>query len=422
MRVLIGLFLALTLMSNTPEQNVDSIAEQYVRLVLSMGQQDADYVDAYYGPEEWKIQAEKQKLSVQDIRNQADTLLKQIAKQSMPEDEMEQLRHDYLKHQLEALRVFADMKLGLKLSFDEESKALYDAVSPDFKEDHFAKLTQQLDASLPGKGSIQERYAAFRSEFIIPPDRLDRVFQLALAEARKRTQQYIPLPKDESFVIEYVRNKPWSGYNWYKGNYKSLIQINIDLPSHIESAIDLAGHEGYPGHHVYNVLLEQEMLRKRKWVEFSVYPLFSSQSFIAEGSANYGVEILFSKGEREKFEREVLFPAAGLNAERVQEYYNVAGIVSKLNYAGNVAAKHYLDGNWDEKKTVDWLVKYGLYSPDRAKKRMDFIRKYRSYVINYNLGKDLVAKYIQGRSKTEQERWKELAKLLGSPRLPSGLN
>ena len=36
-----------------------------------------------------------------------------------------------------------------------------------------------------------------------------------------------------------------------------MIQVNTDLPITIDRAIDLACHEGYPGHHVYNALLEK---------------------------------------------------------------------------------------------------------------------------------------------------------------------
>ena len=76
------------------------------------------------------------------------------------------------------------------------------------------------------------------------------------------------LPANETFTVEYVKNKPWSGYNWYQGNYRSLIQVNTDLPIYIDRAIDLACHEGYPGHHVYNALLEKHLVRDRGWVEF----------------------------------------------------------------------------------------------------------------------------------------------------------
>ena len=136
-----------------------------------------------------------------------------------------------------------------------------------------------------------------------------------------------------------MTNKSWSGYNWYQGDFRSLIQVNTDLPIYIDRAIDLACHEGYPGHHVYNALLEKHLVRDRGWVEFTVYPLFSPQSLIAEGTANYGIEVAFPGRERVEFERTVLFPAAGLDPARAAEYYEVQALVDQLAYAGNEAAR-----------------------------------------------------------------------------------
>ena len=406
---------------NPGTTDLNSIAEKYVRLSLATGIHDKDYVDAFYGPKEWKEEAQKQNLTLPEIQKQAKDVSTTLSKIEKPESEMERLRYEYLQNQLKSLRAFVDWKLGKKFSFDQESKALYDAVSPHLPEKHFADLLHQLESLLPGDGTLLSRYESFQKNFIIPRDKLDPVFQLALAESRKRTQQHIPLPPEESFVVEYVTDKPWSGYNWYQGNFKSVIQINTDLPIYIDRAVDLAGHEGYPGHHVYNVLLEQELLRKRNWVEFSLYPLFSSQSLIAEGSANYGVDILFQGNERVEFEKKVLFPAAGLDAASAPGYYKVQEVIDKLNYAGNEAARRLIDGEWTEQQAAEWLMKYGLYTKEKAVKRVDFIHRYRSYVINYNLGEDLVAKHIEKRSKTPEERWKALAELLGSPRLPSSL-
>lgn len=420
MKILNLIVLALLMTNLDKKSTLDSIAENYVRLVLAVGVHNEDYVDAYYGPKEWKEEAQKQKLSLAEIRNRSESVLKELGSIEKPPQEMEQLRYDYLKKQLESLQAFVDLQLGKKFSFDEESKALYDAVSPHFPEEHFAEILSSLDSLLPGKGTIQERYDTFKKDFIVPPDQVDEVFELALEESRKRTRQHIVLPAEESFTVEYVTKKPWGGYNWYQGNYRSLIQVNMDLPIYIDRAIGLAAHEGYPGHHVYNVLLEQELLRKRKWLEFSVYPLFSPQSLIAEGSANYGVKVVFPEKERMEFEQNVLFPAAGLDAASYPQYRKVALATEKLAYAGNEAARRFLDGEWSEEQAIEWCMKYLLYTKERSLQRVQFFKKYRSYVINYNLGEDLVAKYIESRSRTPEERWKELAKLLGSPRLPSG--
>jgi hypothetical protein len=412
--------LALLTVSHAQDRSMNSLAEQYVRLVLAVGQHDADYVDAYYGPPEWRKEAEAQKLPLTEIASRAAALSRDIA--ALPPvpagDEMAQLRRQYLTRQLESLRARVSMLSGTKLRFDEESQALYDALAPTHTEADFAGMLAQLESRLPGSGPLIDRYDAFRNRFVIPRERLDAVFKAAIDGCRSRTLQHITLPPGESFTIEYVTGKSWSGYNWYQGNYRSLIQVNTDLPIYVDRAIDLACHEGYPGHHVYNVLLEKNLLRDRGWIEFSVYPLFSPQSLIAEGTANYGIEVAFPRPERLEFERRVLFPAAGLNPESAAQYYDVLALVDKLSYAGNEAARRYLDERIDAKGAADWLEKYGLYSRPRAEQRVRFVDQYRSYVINYNLGKDMVASYVESRG---PDRWAEFARLISSPRLPSSL-
>ena len=258
---------------------------------------------------------------------------------------------------------------------------------------------------------------------MIPKEKLDTVFQLAIKECRARTLAHVALPPNESFTVEYVTNKPWGGYNWYKGNFHSVIQVNTDLPIFIDRAVDLAAHEGYPGHHVYNSLLEKNLVRDRGWMEFSVYALFSPQSLVAEGTANFGRDVAFpTKTERMKFEKEVLFPAAGIDSKRADEYYAVQDLMKQLDYAVNEAARRLINGEIDESAAVQWLQKYAVMEPARAQQRVKFIQRYRSYVINYNLGEDMVRRYIEKRSGTDPEkRWSEFAKLLSSPRLPSGL-
>ncbi len=107
-----------------------------------------------------------------------------------------------------------------------------------------------------------------------------------------------------------------------------------------------------------------------------------------------------------------------------RRYYDVLALVDRLSYAGNEAARRYLNGEIDAKTAADWLVRYGLYSRPRAEQRVRFIDQYRSYVINYNLGKDMVAGYLESRGGTAanpQRRWAEFERLLSSPRLPSDL-
>jgi hypothetical protein len=404
---------------------MNRLAESYVKLVLALGEHDDNYVDAYYGPPQWRDEIKLAGMSLDVIQQSARGIREQLLGTSVdPADELQQLRKHYLVKQLEAVLARVEMLKGKRLSFDEEAQALYDAKPPHHTEDEFKAILRILDGLLPGTGSTTQRYEEFRKAFVIPGDKLDAVFQAAITECRKRTKLHIELPSSESFVLEYVKNKSWSGYNWYKGNSYSLIQINTDLPVYIDRAVDLAAHEGYPGHHVYNTLLEQHLAKRLNWVEYTVYALFSPQSLIAEGTANFGIEVAFPGTERVEFEREVLFPLAGIDSEQADRYYQVHRLAAKLNYAHNEAARGYLDGVFGREQAEKFLVSYALMSTDRARQRVRFIDTYRSYVINYNLGQDLVRRYIESRGGTTDrpdKRWEEFKRLLSSPRLPSQL-
>ncbi len=411
------------------ELKMNTIAEDYVKLVLSIGQYDSDFVDAYYGPEEWRSTLKSDLLfdstTFKSLSTKTDKLLNEL--ESLGEykaSELETLRFRYLYKQLLACKTKIFMLNGILLPFDEETKALYDATAPTHNDEYFQSAIKELDNALPGHGDVAKRLNDFKSKFVIPTDKLEAVFDAAIKECRTKTLNYIKLPNGESFKVEYVKDKPWGAYNWYKGNFYSVIQVNTDLPIYIDRAVDLAAHEGYPGHHVYNLLLESNLAKKRNWVEFKVYALFSPQSLIAEGTANYGIAVAFPGDQRIKFEKEVLFPLAGLNPDDANLYYKVLSIQKRFSYSGNEAARNYLNGNWTREQTVAWLQKNALRTKDSADKYVSFIEKYRSYVINYNLGMDIVKDYIERNGGTEsnpEKLWQLFEYLLSTPQTPSGL-
>lgn len=424
-----GLILVFGLSCTKQEEKMDinQIAENYVKLVLEIGQYDSDFVDAYYGPEEWKPTGTTNpgEFANADFSGRANELLHQLNEvDTRSYSNLDYARLEMLKKQLTAVRTKVEMLNGKQYPFDEEAQLLYDAQPPSFSEDYFDSLLTGLEQLLPGAGSVAQRYTRYAEGFIIPKDKLDTVFQTAITEARKRTDARFQLPQNENFVLEYVTDKSWSGYNYYQGKSQSLIQLNNDFPIFIERAIDLACHEGYPGHHVFNALLEQNLVDGKGWVEFSVYPLFSPQSLIAEGSANYGIDVAFPGAARVAYEKEVLFPLAGIDPAKADLYYEIQALRSKLNYAGNEAARKYLNGEISREDAAVWLEKYLLYEPERALQRTRFFDQYRSYVINYNLGKDLVAHYVESRGGTAdkpEKRWEVFKELLSNPHTASTL-
>jgi hypothetical protein len=408
----------------SPVPDVDAIARDYVRLGLFIGQYDGDFVDAYYGPDSLKPTGSALKqfpkdsilTAIEALKSRLDDVSK-----SSPTDSIKQ-RVDWIGLQLRAFTRRVRIFSGDFGTFDQEAEDLFGITAPVYPEQHYKDLVAQLDEILPpGKGSIVERYQRLADKFVIPPDKVDTVFKVALTEARKITSAHIDMPPGESFVIEYVTNKPWSGYNWYKGSYQSLIQINTERPIYIDRAIDLACHEGYPGHHVYNALLEKNLYRKKGWVETSLYPLFSPQSFIAEGSANYGIEMAFPEKKFNEYTKLVLLPLAGLDTTGAQAYFNARLIRKKLNYSRNEITRGIVNNTMTEDEVTRWKVDYFFVKKEQLPGSSSFMEKYRSYVICYNYGEDLVREYIEQGSPDEQQRWKKFETILSSPTAPADL-
>jgi hypothetical protein len=406
--------------------DMNALAERYVRLVLALGQHDADYVDAYYGPPDWRTEAERAKVPLAEIDAAAADLAIDLQVIAPPSSapELDRRRHAYVTRQLVSLRGRVAMLGGEMMRFDEESKTLYDIVAPSHADQEFQDILATLDRRLPGSGPLRDRYEAFRARFVVPPARLAGAFKAAIDECRARTLQHVRLPETESFSVEYVTGKSWAAYNWYKGDYRSVIQVNTDLPIHADSVISLACHEGYPGHHVNNVLLEQRFVRERGWHELSIYPLFSPQSLIAEGTAEFGARVAFPGSDRLAFARRVIFPAAGLDPSSASSYYDVIDLMRRLSYGSVEAARRYLDGQVDAAATKAWLQSHLLQSSDRADQQVRFFDQYRSYIVNYTAGEDLVERWVEaqgGVAANPDRRWDAFTELIATPRLPSDL-
>ena len=103
-RLLLLLALAPACRSAPPEPDpaaLDAIARRYVVLGLGLGRHDANYVDAYYGPDSLRAAAEAQSLGVGEIRAAAESLMAVLG-DSVPayQDSVVGMRHRYLRVQL----------------------------------------------------------------------------------------------------------------------------------------------------------------------------------------------------------------------------------------------------------------------------------------------------------------------------------
>ena len=401
----------------TEQYSLDQAGEEFVKIALRMGEIDSDYVDAYSGPEVWREAIKGSKVNPDNLAKDIAELRARISGLETADT----VRGKNLGKLLRAMAVRLDVVTGKDVSFDKEVSDIYDVIPPRYDLAQYDAVLAELDALVPGKGTTADRVNAFRNKFEIPKDKLKPVFDRAIAECRTRTQKYYDLPENENFRMEFVTNKAWSGYNYYQGNYESLIQINTDFPITIERAVDLGCHEGYPGHHVWNLLIERELVGKRGWIEYSVNPLFGPFGSLAEGSGNFGVELAFPGEEKIAFETEVLFPLAGLDIREASKFNRVLALESKLSHATNDIARRYLDGELSKEEAVPLIQKYYLQSYEKSEQRLRFMEKYRGYVINYNIGQDIVKDYVKASGKTPEAQWAAFRDMLIIPLTPSDM-
>jgi hypothetical protein len=396
-----------------PNISSDGQIREYLRLAVGLGERDPDALDYYYGPEEW----------VADIRRTPPTLfmIRKAARDAAAHLEGGAGDHrEFLVRQLRAIEARADLLLGGRRSFSEEARVFFGIAEIPPGSDT-APLLQSIDALLGGNNKHAERplaarYAVFDSRFTIPAERLPQVMSRALEECRVRTAMHLELPPGEKVSLEYVHNKAWSAYSSYRGNYLSVIEVNTDLALTVDRALSLACHEGYPGHHVFNSLTEQRLVRTKLRPALAAQLTFSPQSLVSEGAASVAPELAFSQEERVLFEKKVLFPLAGLSSEEADRDLKVNGLIDALHPTELGIARRYLDGELEFVRAAE-AFRDEVTMPD-AEATLRYLNQYRSYVVTYTLGRDLVRSWLERRAHKRNDgkgMWGALEDLIARP-------
>jgi len=391
---------------------LDEMGARFVRLGLELGEYDPNYIDSYVGPEEWQQAAKENLRSKRELAAAIAALLTDIEGFTLTDDE-DALRHKAMLGRVRAMDTRARMLNGETFTFAQEAKLLYNAELPTYDFAEFDAVLAEIEELVPGEGDLAERVDAFQEGVAIPEDKLDMVFNRAIDECRRRTLQHVALPDNERFQLEYVNGVSWSGYLEYLGDNESRMSINLDTPLNTDRAVDLGCHEGYPGHHVYNLLVDQRYLQEKGWIEFQLAPLYTPAMLVHEGSAEYGVSLAFPGDESWDFQRDVLVPLAGVDPEKAEAVARLLKLKARLaDRATTATAQLYLDGKISREEAIEQRRKYGLSSRDRAERSVRFIEEFRSYVLNYSIGEDLVKAYVEKDAADQADRWQAFERLI----------
>ena len=367
-----------------------STGERYLELGLRLGRHVDGLVDSYYGPAELKEQVDAEELVP------AETLAGDAG--SLRED----LPDGWLRDQVHGLLTSARVLAGEQISYSDEVEACY-GVRPDrWDEDLYRSVHDRLDALLPGDGSLLERREAWREAHLMPSEKLMPVLSDVLAELRRRTAELLGLVEGEEMFVEEVHDEPWWAFNYYLGGLRSRVVINVDVPTTYDDILDLAAHEGYPGHHTERSTKEQLLVRERGLIDETINLVPTPQSLLAEGIAETADEIL-GEGAHEATIAIMRQHGISYDAERSREVREAFAPMRRLGL--DAALLIYEDGATEE-QAKEHLMRWGVQTEKRATQGIRFVvdPTWRAYVITYSSGGELARAYHGG----DPAKFKEL--------------
>ncbi len=389
---------------------------EYVRLGLRFDRLEAGFVDAYTGDPRLRAQVRDEPApTAQGLRDQARALLAELDVAGLPAG-----RTAFLRGQLSGLECTARKMAGEPVGFVDEVRAYFQVDVELGDPAEYAAAHAELDRLLPGSGTLPERYAVHRRREECPPERLEVAVHALSSALRDRVRGQSGLPESETVRYEVVTDKPWSGFNYYEGDYRSRVAVNADLPHRLGRLPHLVAHESYPGHHTEHCRKERGLVERRAHLEHTVFLVNTPECLMAEGLADLGLEAAVGAGWG-PWAAEVLGDL-GLHFDgHLAE--QVAAVTEPLNRVRQDAAILLHDRHADRDVVVAHLQRWGLVSHDRAVQQLRFLTDplWRAYISTYVEGYELLSRWLTARP-AGQPVADRFLRLLDEPLTPAGIS
>lgn len=379
---------------------LDDLSHEYLSLSFAIERLFPGFIDAYFGPPEIKDAA----LAEPDpdpaaLLARTNKLLASVAASDLVES-----RKDFLTAQVGAMVTICRKLAGEPVDYRDEVRTLFD-IEPVFTpETAFDVAIAELDDLLPGEGDVRERMIDWRKQYVVDIETARQLIDLIAEETRRRTRAFVALPEGEGFEAVFVQDKPWSGYNWYLGDYRSKVEINTDLPIHAHELTALIAHEGYPGHHAEHALKEQILYRDHGYGEHAIQLINTPECVISEGIATLAESIVFPDAEGAAWQAEHLYPVAGITGDPEREARIARARAALRAVSGNAALLLHHEGR-SEDEVHAYIMRYALRADNEARQSLRFIANplWRAYTFTYHVGRDLLGRWLDLAPKTERQ-------------------
>ena len=375
--------------------------ERYLRLGLQVGRHEEGIVDAYYGPPEVAaaVKAEPP----------ADPLELVSAAESL----LDELDDGWLRDQVAGLRTYAGVLAGESRSYADEVEGCYGVRPVRIDEAVFEAAHERLEELLPGEGPLAERYRRWEASILVPADQVERTVAAVIEAAQAWTRDLLELPEGEGVVLEVVHDEPWMGFCDYLGDFRSRIEVNVDLPLSAIELLVLAMHETYPGHHTERCIKEHRLVRERGLLEETLVLVPTPQSVVSEGIAVLAPSMVLESDGGATLA--AVLDDAGVQVD-LAHALAVKRALEPCRWAEVNAALMLHEDGASEPEVRAYLERWGLLSPELAAHVVRFFTAptSRTYITTYHAGRELSDAYVSGdperfrRLLTEQARVRDL--------------
>ena len=401
----------------------DAIATDYLLLALRLDQHVPGLIDAYFGPASLKAEVDMEsRRSPAALRDDAAGLRARVADRVAEPD-----RRTWLTAQLVALETQAAALAGASAAYEEDVARAFDFTPRRVPEETLDEAGRRLDELLPGSGDLVPRIEAWDASLEIPDGRREVVMDFLLERFQARAADLFGLPPGEQLRVSYVRDQPWSAYNWYDGGLRSRVDVNTDLPTHLPDFAHTVAHETYPGHHLEHAWKEANLVERGR-VEASALLINTPECFVSEGLADVGFDFVSPPADRAALLDEVFQLAevpVGDDSVRRSEAAEIAAVLMRprgtlRSSRVNAALMLHAEGI-PRDEVLAYLVRAGRYPLNVAEKRLEFLEHplWRTYVFVYSEGEALLRRWLA--AVPEADRPGRFARLLREQLTPGAI-
>ncbi|MEU1962658.1 DUF885 domain-containing protein [Nocardia sp. NPDC019304] len=390
------------------------LVTEYLRLGLAFDRLEEGFVDAYTGDPALR----------NEVRAAPAPQPRELARRAaelrgaVPEAGLTPQRAEFLDVHLRALECSARKFAGEDIGFIDEVRAYFDVDITPGDVDDYREAHRQMDEVLAGDGPLAERMAAHRKADEIPPERLAVCVEAFSGALRELVRARYPLPDHEHVTYEVVGDKPWSGFNYYLGNYHSRVAINSNLEQHMAHLPQLIAHESYPGHHTEHCRKEAGLVAAGQ-AEQTLFLVNTPQCLMAEGLADLALRSIVGPGWG-KWAQEI-YADLGLrfDGERAERLSNAS---AKLLGVRQDAALLLHDRGRSHDEVAEFLQTWSLTTPERARQSLRFLSSplWRAYISTYVEGYRLLGGWLD-RAAEAEDRADRFRRLLDEPLTPGAV-